>query len=619
MFGSLALESLQFYQEPFFILAVGIITVLGLILILRVNAFLALIAAAFTVSLLAPGSIETKISRVADSFGSTAGNIAIVIGLAAIIGECMMASGAADRIVQMFVGIMGQKRASWALMGSGFVLSVPVFFDTVFYLLVPLARSLFRRTNKNYLLYILAISAGGAITHTLVPPTPGPLVMAATLGVDVGVMILVGAMVALPAAVAGLMTSYLLDSWMTIPFRDDRVIGTEDDVPEVPTEHPPLWLSLLPVVLPVVLISANTALSTIANGERAARLQVNDITDWSTFRAGLQNSVEASPAGRLLSLVPEETHSLLTQDAPLSDEEKSQVIDSLNKLLGQKSPALFENQAFDSVTRKAWKIESDLGNNELAAGDKAVLNSEQLLGKLIQADYTSLKLYERERVSRTALEVAFPGIVKPHVWDTPARKAADISAVFGNANFALFLSTIIALYLLFRQSHVTLESLSKTTELALMSGGTIILITAAGGAFGAMLKLAGIGDAIKDQFASGGGAETGMMFILLGYGIAALMKVAQGSSTAAMVVVSGIIASMIGDINLGFHPVYLATAIGAGSLMGSWMNDSGFWIFTKMGRLTESESLRSWTIMLGVLSIVSLGMTVLLATVFPMV
>ena len=65
-----------------------------------------------------------------------------------------------------------------ALMGSGFVLAVPVFFDTVFYLLVPLARSLWRRTRTNYVLYIMAIGAGGAITHTLVPPTPGPLVMA---------------------------------------------------------------------------------------------------------------------------------------------------------------------------------------------------------------------------------------------------------------------------------------------------------------------------------------------------------------------------------------------------------------------------------------------------------
>ena len=73
------------------------------------------------------------------------------------------------------------------------MLGVPVFFDTVFYLLVPLARSLYRRTGGHYLLYILAIGAGGAITHTLVPPTPGPLAMAAELKVDLGWMIMIGA------------------------------------------------------------------------------------------------------------------------------------------------------------------------------------------------------------------------------------------------------------------------------------------------------------------------------------------------------------------------------------------------------------------------------------------
>ena len=90
-------------------------------------------------------------------------------------------------------------------MGSGFFLAIPVFFDTVFYLLVPLARSLHRKTGVHYLLYVLAIGVGGAITHTLVPPTPGPLVMAAQLKIrhrrdDDG-----GTSVALPAAVAGLL------------------------------------------------------------------------------------------------------------------------------------------------------------------------------------------------------------------------------------------------------------------------------------------------------------------------------------------------------------------------------------------------------------------------------
>ena len=194
-------------MHPVLIVAIGIAIVLLLIIKFRINAFIALIAAALAVSFLCDGSAGSKVPRVAEEFGKAAGKIGLVIGFAAVIGEAMMRSGAADRIVQAFLALMGARRAPWALMGSGFVLSVPVFFDTVFYLLVPLARSLYAKTKKNFLLYVLAISAGGAITHTLVPPTPGPLIMASTLGVSVGLMIVIGGLVALPAAVFGIFFS----------------------------------------------------------------------------------------------------------------------------------------------------------------------------------------------------------------------------------------------------------------------------------------------------------------------------------------------------------------------------------------------------------------------------
>ena len=115
-------------------------------------------------------SAGDRMNAVVQSFGSSAGSIGIVIAMAAIIGKCMLDSGAADRIVRNAVDVVGEKKASLGLMISGFVLAIPVFFDTVFYLLVPLARSLHRRTNKNYLRYLMAIATGGAITHTLVPP-----------------------------------------------------------------------------------------------------------------------------------------------------------------------------------------------------------------------------------------------------------------------------------------------------------------------------------------------------------------------------------------------------------------------------------------------------------------
>jgi H+/gluconate symporter-like permease len=200
---------------------------------------------------------------------------------------------------------------------------------------------------------------------------------------------------------------------------------------------------------------------------------------------------------------------------------------------------------------------------------------------------------------------------KAGAWFTATR----YTAMLGNANFALLISTAIAILLLVRQRKPSLTELSQTIELALMSAGVIILITAAGTAFGAMLKVAQIGPAIEKLF--GGSSGEGLVLLTLGFGIAVLLKIAQGSSTAAMIVGSAMLASMIEGSPPPFHPVYLATAIGGGSLVGSWMNDSGFWIFAKMGGLTEIEALKSWTILLLVLAAVSLAMTCLLVTVWP--
>jgi GntP family gluconate:H+ symporter len=137
-----------------------------------------------------------------------------------------------------------------------------------------------------------------------------------------------------------------------------------------------------------------------------------------------------------------------------------------------------------------------------------------------------------------------------------------------------------------------------------------------------MLKAAEVGAAIESMFAVGGSG-----FVLLGVGfcLAMVLKIALGSSTAAMIVGSAMMAAILEGSGrppaelLGFHPVYLATAIGGGSLVGSWMNDSGFWIFAKMGGLTELEALKSWTPMLAVLGTVSFLITLLLARVMPLV
>ena len=452
---------------PLLILVLGISIVLGMILALRINAFLALLTAAIVVSLLAPGETAEKVQRVAVAFGNAPASIGIVIALAAVIGQCMMDSGAADRVVRGFLRLLGIKRSPWALLGSGYVLAIPVFFDTVFYLLVPLARSFYRRTGGNYLKCLLAIAAGGAVTHTLVPPTPGPLAIAANLNIDLGMMILVGAVVALPAAVVGLVFASLLDRLMPIPMRP---LSDRPEPEPIPDEAlPPLSLSILPVLLPVLLIAFNTAANSL--GE-----------------AGYQTWADLAPMASLV----------------------------------------------------------------------------------------------------------------------------------GDPNFALLLSAAIAIALYVYKRRPSKDEMAAQVETALSSGGIIILITAAGVAFGKMLEAAQVGPAIEALFASEDGTTSGLTWLVIGFALAAVLKIAQGSSTAAMIIGSSMLASTVGDGSLPFHVVYLATAIASGSLVGSWMNDSGFWVFTKMGGLTETEGLKTWTPLLIVLGVTGFLMTILMASVLPL-
>jgi gluconate:H+ symporter, GntP family len=578
---------------PFFTLAVGIVSVLGMIIVLRMNAFLAMVIAAILVSLMVEeGSAASRLEAVATEFGKSAGGIGIVIAMAAIIGKCMLASGAADRIVRCAVGITGERKASVGLMVSGFVLAIPVFFDTVFYLLVPLARSLFKRTGKNYLRYLMAIATGGAITHTLVPPTPGPLLVSANLGVDIGMMMMIGAMVAFPSAVIGLMFSIYVDAKMPVPMRS---LGPGDDSQEPVPEDKLPWLivSLLPVVLPVFLIGAGTLATTRADREDRAKITPSDISDYPSLASAFANAEDGTPVGKILASGKLSEADRIRLKAPATTpEEKTAVAGALDTLIND--PRLYDKDAFMGVSL------SDTATSLLA--------SNQL----------RIKPVDRRRMNRTILEDTLPGVIEKHQWDTPARKFADSWSLWSNPNFALLLAALVAMATLKQVHGMSLAQLATSVEEALMSGGVIILITAAGGAFGAMLQAANIGPAIETVF-SGSQGQGGISLLFLAFAISAVLKIAQGSSTVAMIIASAMMAAIVANSPPNFHLVYVATAVGSGSLFGSWMNDSGFWVFAKMGGLTESEALKSWTPALVVLGLSGLTFTILFSQLFPLV
>jgi GntP family gluconate:H+ symporter len=405
-----------------------------------------------------------------------AGNIGILIALASIIGLCLLESGAADRIVRRLLRLCGPNGAALALLMSGFILSIPVFFDTVLFLLLPIARALTLRTGRNFMLYVMVMTGGAAITHSLVPPTPGPLLMAEALRLDLGTVLLAGLLAGLLPALAVYAMAHGFNRRVPVPLRETAgapLADLRDIVQRPDTSLPPLWLSLLPVLLPTVLIT----LASCANA--AAGSWSEDATD-----PGSQSNL----------------HTILT-----------------------------------------------------------------------------------------------------------------VLTLLGNKHLALLLGAAVSMILYWRQARISLAEVNRKLGPALETAGMIILITAAGGAFGAMIRHSGVGDAVR-LLAEGHAVN----LILLAWLVTAVVRVAQGSATVAMITGSGLMYAVIGDgATLPYHAVYIYLAVGFGSVILSWMNDSGFWLVSRMCGFTERETLRTWTLLETGISVVGLVETLILAHVLP--
>ncbi|PRX95701.1 GntP family permease [Allonocardiopsis opalescens] len=179
-------------------LLLGVAAVIVLIMWSRLDAFAALLIGAVVTGLVAGVPVAELIEQIGTGFGNTLGGIGIVIGLGVMIGKIMEQTGAADALARFFIRLAGKGREDVALTATGAAVSVPVFCDSGFVILHPLARSLARRYGRPLVLVSLALAGGLSVTHHLVPPTPGPLAAAGLLGVDLGQMIIAGLLFSLP-------------------------------------------------------------------------------------------------------------------------------------------------------------------------------------------------------------------------------------------------------------------------------------------------------------------------------------------------------------------------------------------------------------------------------------
>ena len=233
---------------------ISIALLLLLILRFKIQAFLALLIASMAAGILAGMPPTIIIDSMKKGMGDTLGFVATVVGLGALFGALLERSGGARSLADYMLEKMSLERAPWAMVGTGLMVSIPVFFDVAFIILVPIVYALQRQTGKSLLFFGMPLLAGLSVAHGFIPPTPGPVAVAHILGVDLGYIILFGLVIGIPAAVISgpIFGSYVSNRIeVTIPNYMEETI--EDNNNHV---HPGMIIII--IFIPILLMVMNT-------------------------------------------------------------------------------------------------------------------------------------------------------------------------------------------------------------------------------------------------------------------------------------------------------------------------------------------------------------------------
>lgn len=405
--------------------------------------------------------------NLAAGFAKTFLKLGIPVTMAAIVGVCLLESGAATRMVLAIMSLFGPRGTAPALTLSGFLLGVPVFFDNVFYLLLPLAKAVGRQRPDGYVAAVMAIIVGATMAHSLVPPTPGPLLVAAAMQVNVGLMMMGGLIVGGLAACVGFAYGMFCSRWMKLPDAGQQAVREQAAGDSTARRPLPLWVAALPIALPILVLGGTEIVNYLAQGG-------STISNWQLLRQRL-----------------------------------------------------------------------------------SIIND--------------------------------PGLV--------------------------FIVTAILSIVLLRYAAGP-QPVAPSVTRGIADAGTIVLLTCAGGAFGAALQQLDLAAAIGERFA---GLTTPWGLLLTAFLLTAIIRVAQGSATVAMITSAAIVAPVMESVSLPFHPLYLALAIGCGSKPLPWMNDSGFWQVATMTGMSTTQTLQSFSVALTLMGLTGFGVTLLGAWLLPLV
>jgi len=250
-------------------IVLSVVLIVVLTAVFKVHPFLSLLAGAFFVGITTGMPLLTVVENVNEGFGGLMKGIGLVIVAGTIIGVILEKSGAAYRMAEVVLRLIGEKRPQLAMSIIGYIVSIPVFCDSGFIILSSLKKALAKRAKVAIASMAVALATGLYATHTLVPPTPGPIAAAGNIGAEgyLGTIILIGLIVAIPAVVVGYLWAVKVGTKISVP-EDVEDNGLDyDEIVKSFGQMPSTFKAFLPIVLPIVLIGiGSVAKLTMAEG-----------------------------------------------------------------------------------------------------------------------------------------------------------------------------------------------------------------------------------------------------------------------------------------------------------------------------------------------------------------
>lgn len=242
------------------LLLLSVVFIILLTVKLKVHPFIALLLVAIVYGFCAGMSADQIIASVNEGFGKTLGGIGLIIILGVIIGAFLENSGGAYAIAEKVLGIVGRKRVPIAMGSMGWVVSIPVFGDSGFLLLSPLNKSLSKKAKISLAGSAIALSLGLTASHTMVPPTPGPIAAAGILGADLGLVLLIGIPVSIIALIFGLIFACKVVAKIQI---DPAPELSDEQLQKLTQNAPSATVASIPILAPILLIVSKSIVKNI--------------------------------------------------------------------------------------------------------------------------------------------------------------------------------------------------------------------------------------------------------------------------------------------------------------------------------------------------------------------